>query len=247
MIRIPKPLFVLEDGCGSLDDNRDLFWRFAGFDSCLLSSPRPNILGPYALCLGLASPCCADRQEFWARVLPTIWPKFEVVPSTQREPYPPVHNFHILANPMTDTAEDNSPKRRRLNGGKDTAPQHANGRSLKSAVVAGLPHLPAELWALVMPFMPFRDVLRCSIVNKSFLNDVAPRVKRITVLNRAEMRFGKPASRFRGVEHITMHACFETQRGTRRWSMTTESRTSSLDGKMLRKTESLDQKLMPLW
>jgi len=84
MIRIPKPLFVLEDGCGSLDDNRDLFWRFAGFDSCLLSSPRPNILGPYALCLGLglAVLYCADRQEFWARVLPVIRQKFEVVPST---------------------------------------------------------------------------------------------------------------------------------------------------------------------
>ena len=115
---------------------------------------------------------------------------------------------------MTDTAEgEKSPKRRRIDGEKDTADPNAKGDEVKGAGSPGLPHLPPDLWARVMPFIPFRDNLTCSILNKSFLNDVAPIIKQITVLNAEEMRAGKPASRFRGLKEVVIACLYRDPNG----------------------------------
>ena len=65
--------------------------------------------------------------------------------------------------------------------------------------------------------MPYSDNLTCSVLNKSFLNDVAPRIKMITVLNREELRFGKPATRFRGVEGASIACIFRDPDGYKRF------------------------------
>ena len=62
--------------------------------------------------------------------------------------------------------------------------------------------LPPELWALVMPFLPYKDNIRCSILNRTFLKDVPSRVKLITVFSPNEMRVGPVARRFSAVETI---------------------------------------------
>ena len=125
----------------------------------------------------------------------------------------PARSHKSIAKPtMTDTGEEKSPKRRRIDGETDTTkPNDMKGdriSKLKDAGSSGLPHLPPDLWALVMPFMPFTDNLTCSILNRSFLKDVAPRIKEIAVLNRGEMRVGKLTTRFSGVEDVTIACLF---------------------------------------
>lgn len=133
------------------------------------------------------------------------------VAATSQSP-PQVLNCKSANGTMTDTAEEKSPKRRRLDGETDTTkPNDIKGdriSKLKDAGSSGLPHLPPDLWALVMPFMPFTDNLTCSILNRSFLKDVAPRIKEIAVLNRGEMRVGKLTTRFSGVEDVTIACLF---------------------------------------
>lgn len=68
--------------------------------------------------------------------------------------------------------------------------------------------LPSELWALVMPFLPYKDNIRCSILNKTFLTDVAPRVKLITVFSPSEMKVGPVARRFASVETAKIACLF---------------------------------------
>ena len=114
---------------------------------------------------------------------------------------------------MADTAEEKSHKRRRIDGEKDTADPNAKGDTRENAGSSGLPHLPPDLWARVMPFMPYSDTLTCSILSRSFLNDVAPRINEIAVLNREEMRVGKPTTRFSGVEGVTIACIFRNPDG----------------------------------
>ena len=46
---------------------------------------------------------------------------------------------------MTDIAEEKSPKRRRIDGEKDTTDPNAKGDELIGAGSPGLPHLPPDL------------------------------------------------------------------------------------------------------
>lgn len=62
--------------------------------------------------------------------------------------------------------------------------------------------LPPEVWAVVMPFLPYKDNICCSILNKTFLKDVASKVKLITVFSPNEMKVGPVARRFSAVETI---------------------------------------------
>ena len=73
------------------------------------------------------------------------------------------------------------------------------------------PHLTADLWALVMPYLPYLDNLRCTAVNRSFLHDVAPKVKEIMVMSSAEMKV-KPARRFGGVEDVKVACLYRRRR-----------------------------------
>eukprot|EP00562_Extubocellulus_spinifer_P025340 CAMPEP_0178678080 /NCGR_PEP_ID=MMETSP0698-20121128/36775_1 /TAXON_ID=265572 /ORGANISM="Extubocellulus spinifer, Strain CCMP396" /LENGTH=369 /DNA_ID=CAMNT_0020322395 /DNA_START=91 /DNA_END=1200 /DNA_ORIENTATION=+ len=99
----------------------------------------------------------------------------------------------------TDDATNDSPS------DNNTTSSSSTSRS------ASLPHLTPDIWATVMPFLPYGDNLNCTAVNRSFLNDVAPRVKSITVLAAAEMKAG-PARRFSGVESVTIGCLLRRRR-----------------------------------
>lgn len=102
-----------------------------------------------------------------------------------------------------------SNKRPRVSGG-DSSSKTAKEKLAHDEDPTGtsLPHLTADVWALVMPFLPYGDNLQCCAVSRSFLKDVIPRVKKIAVMFSYEMKV-KPARRFLGVEEITI-ACLLT-------------------------------------
>ena len=95
---------------------------------------------------------------------------------------------------------DRETKRPRIIAARSGCRRHNDS---DSSDTASLPHLTPDIWATVMPFLPYRDNLKCTAVNRSFLRDVAPRVKWITVLSAAEMK-ARPARRFSGVEFVTV-------------------------------------------
>ena len=63
--------------------------------------------------------------------------------------------------------------------------------------------LPPDIWAHAMIYLPFRDALNCTSVNKMLLKKVAPRVKQITILDKREMRVVL-ARRFPNVENLVI-------------------------------------------
>ena len=71
-----------------------------------------------------------------------------------------------------------------------------------------LPLLPPDLWAEVLPFLPFGAALQCTAVCKSFLHDVAPIVREISVVRSGELRV-KFAQRFRGVRKVQIGCLFK--------------------------------------
>lgn len=112
-------------------------------------------------------------------------------------------------------------------GERDTkrarATENAGAEALKSAQEdaahddepsASAPHLTADIWALVMPSLTFRENVRCMRVSKMFLNDVTPRVKEISVMHSDEMKL-KPARRFSGVKKVTIACLFADTGGLR--------------------------------
>lgn len=80
-------------------------------------------------------------------------------------------------------------------------------------LLSNTPHLTSDLWALVMPYLPYRDVLRCTSANKPFLKDVASRVKEITIMHSVELKV-VPARRFAGVEKVTIACLFSVLEGS---------------------------------
>ena len=71
-----------------------------------------------------------------------------------------------------------------------------------------LPFLPPDLWAEVLPFLPFGAALQCTAVCRSFLHDVAPIVREISVVRSGELRV-KFARRFRGVRKVQIGCLFK--------------------------------------
>ena len=68
--------------------------------------------------------------------------------------------------------------------------------------------LPAELWAThILIFLPYADMIRSSIVSKTFLKEFAPRVTEIDVESPHEMK-AAVAKRFRGVETLRIRCLF---------------------------------------
>lgn len=59
-----------------------------------------------------------------------------------------------------------------------------------------------------MPFLPYKDNIRCSILNTTFLKNVASRVKLITVFSPNEMKVGPVAQRFSAVETVKIACLF---------------------------------------
>ena len=68
--------------------------------------------------------------------------------------------------------------------------------------------LPAELWATnILIFLPYADMIRSSIVSKTFLKEFAPRIKEIDVESPHEMK-AAVAKRFRSVETMRIRCLF---------------------------------------
>ena len=63
-----------------------------------------------------------------------------------------------------------------------------------------------NLWAKVVSALPFRDAVNCSVLNKSFLHEVSPRVDTLSIQRPAELHV-IVARRFSGVSTVRL-SCF---------------------------------------
>ncbi len=111
--------------------------------------------------------------------------------------------------------EDESPKVKRPRIAADSEADGKSGEDSSDTAdashSASLPHLTADLWAIVMPFLPYGDNLQCTAVSRSFLQDVAPRIKEITVLSSKEMKV-QQARRFGCVENVKVACLYHRRR-----------------------------------
>eukprot|EP00547_Thalassionema_nitzschioides_P003182 CAMPEP_0194213440 /NCGR_PEP_ID=MMETSP0156-20130528/14045_1 /TAXON_ID=33649 /ORGANISM="Thalassionema nitzschioides, Strain L26-B" /LENGTH=351 /DNA_ID=CAMNT_0038941467 /DNA_START=28 /DNA_END=1083 /DNA_ORIENTATION=+ len=57
--------------------------------------------------------------------------------------------------------------------------------------------LPSEVWANILDYLPFSDVIQCSVVSCNMLRDVLPRVTQLSIFRKEELRIAF-ARRFRG-------------------------------------------------
>ena len=64
-------------------------------------------------------------------------------------------------------------------------------------------NLPADIWAKALAYLPYSDVLQCTVANRAFLRRVAPLVERITVFSSSELKT-RPAARFSDVKYLGM-------------------------------------------
>ena len=72
----------------------------------------------------------------------------------------------------------------------------------------GTAHLSPDLWAIVLMFLPYRDILRGTILNRTFLREVSPKVRSIRIHTASQMR-AIPARRFAGVTDIVIECLFQ--------------------------------------
>lgn len=72
----------------------------------------------------------------------------------------------------------------------------------------GTAHLSPDLWAIVLMFLPYRDILRGTILNRTFLREVSPKVRSIRIHTASQMR-ATPARRFAGVTDIVIECLFQ--------------------------------------
>ena len=72
----------------------------------------------------------------------------------------------------------------------------------------GTAHLSPDLWAIVLMFLPYRDILRGTILNRTFLREVSPKVRSIRIHTANQMR-AIPARRFAGVTDIAIECLFQ--------------------------------------
>ena len=76
-----------------------------------------------------------------------------------------------------------------------------------TSALASLSDLPPDLWANIMGYARYEDCLRVFSVNKTFLNEVIPRVKEVFVFDKRALRVG-PARRFTSVEIVVIACLF---------------------------------------
>lgn len=98
-------------------------------------------------------------------------------------------------------SDERSKKRRKLvSAGAKSAATTSGGVNTNSGE-----YLPADIWAKALAYLPYLDVLQCTVVNHAFLRRVAPLVERITVFSSSELKT-RPAARFSGVKYAKI-AC----------------------------------------
>ena len=67
---------------------------------------------------------------------------------------------------------------------RGVAEQECSTRNRSEAALSSipLPLLPPDLWAEVLPFLPLGAALQCTAVCRTFLHEVAPLVKEVSVI-----------------------------------------------------------------
>ena len=76
-----------------------------------------------------------------------------------------------------------------------------------TSTLASLSDLPPDLWANILGYARYEDCLNALTVNKSFRNEVIPRVKEVAVFDKRALKVG-PARRFTSVESVTIACLF---------------------------------------
>jgi len=69
-------------------------------------------------------------------------------------------------------------------------------------------HLSPDLWARVMVYLPYADILNCTLVNRTILQEAAPKVTDVRISTARQMR-AVPARRFSGVRRIKIDCLFQ--------------------------------------
>ena len=69
-------------------------------------------------------------------------------------------------------------------------------------------HLSPELWAHVMLYLPYSDILNCTLVNRMVLHEAAPKVTSLRICSARQMR-AEPARRFSGARRIKIDCLFQ--------------------------------------
>src|SRR5210317_895413 len=107
--------------------------------------------------------------------------------------------------PSGDTTGDGSPslvrasKRRRFDG-NDTAVNNNDDDTTIEKIT-----LPPEMWANVMKYLPFDNILSCCAVSRSMLHETMPLLTKIQINKAAQMNLAV-ASRFRDVTDIHINS-----------------------------------------
>jgi hypothetical protein len=116
-------------------------------------------------------------------------------------------NSRNAPSPSGDDARDGSPslvrasKRQRcLNSGNDTAVNNNNDDTTIDKIT-----LPPEMWANVMKYLPFDNILSCCAVSRSMLHETMPLLTKIQINKAAQMNLAV-ASRFRDVTDIHINS-----------------------------------------
>ena len=80
--------------------------------------------------------------------------------------------------------------------------------------------LPGELWAHVLQFATFDEVITCTAINKSFLNDVTKRIKVLRVKSGESMDISPTAiKRFSSVEKVDIHVIRKIEHGIQSFTL----------------------------
>jgi hypothetical protein len=110
-------------------------------------------------------------------------------------------------SPSGDDTRDGSPslvraskRRRQCPSGNDTAVNNNNDDTTIDKIT-----LPPEMWANVMKFLPFDNILSCCAVSRSMLHETAPLLTKIQIDKAAQMNLAV-ASRFRDVTDIHINS-----------------------------------------
>ncbi|KAL9187025.1 hypothetical protein ACHAXT_010745 [Thalassiosira profunda] len=75
-----------------------------------------------------------------------------------------------------------------------------------------IPHLPAELWALALDFLPYDPLLQTAAVSRSMLRDVLPRVSVLHIERGAQLHAAVARRRYRDVRDIYIYSLLEFTR-----------------------------------
>ena len=105
----------------------------------------------------------------------------------------------------------NAPKKRRIDA---VVSQPSSSSSSPAARVEEVGLLPPELWAKVLQYTYFDELITCTVVNKFFLNDVAKQIKNLYIRSGESMDVLPAAiERFSSVESVKIYVIRELVHG----------------------------------